>query len=223
MRRISSLLAVFVGLTYAAVPARAEGVALGAGGGTLGYGVHIATEVNDFLVFRANGNFGELDVPDFGLLDNSLGGLDYDIDAEMRTVGLLVDFHPLGLSPIGAGFVLTGGVYYNDNEFTLTTDALAGDVGGGTLTGRLVSTMTFDKKYAPYVGLGYDGTFQGTVPISLFATAGVLFQGSPSVSSSLVSGTCTGCDFAVEAAEVEAAASEFEYYPVVAVGLSISF
>ena len=223
MRKILAVFPVLSGLVLAGAPAQADGIAVGAGISSLGYGVHVATEVNSFLAVRLNGNFGDFDVPDFGLLGSSLGGIDYDIDASMRTVGLLADFHPLGLSPIGGGFVLTGGIYYNKNEFEFITEAAGIDVGGGTLSGRLVSTMTFDKQYAPYVGLGYDGTFQGILPVSIFATAGVLFQGSPSVTSSLVSGSCAGCNLALEASQLEDDASEFKYYPVIAVGLTISF
>lgn len=222
MRKIVTVFSILMISALAQAPARADGFAVGAGVSTLGYGVHVATEVNSFLALRLNGNFGDFDVPDFGLLSSNLGGLDYDIDAEMQTIGLLADFHPLGLSPVGGGFVVTGGVYYNKNEFVFTTDGVNIPVGGGTVTGRLIQTMTFDQEYAPYAGLGYDGTFQGVLPVSIFATAGVLFQGSPSVTASLI-GTCSGCDLVVEANELAADASSFEYYPVVAVGMTISF
>lgn len=217
-------IAAIIGLVSLAVPARAEGtLAVGAGVGTLGYGIHVGTEINDFIVLRANANFGEFDVPDMGLLSSSLGGLDYDIDAEMGTYGLLVDFHPLGLSPIGSGLVLTGGVYYNANEFVLTSDVVSADVGTDTITGRVVSTMSFDQKYAPYIGLGYDGTFQGIIPISFFMTGGVLFQGSPSVSVWESTGGVSQADLDAEAAQLEEDASSFEYYPVISIGMSISF
>jgi len=222
MRKIVTLISVLMFSLLLQAPARADGIAVGAGVSTLGFGIHAATEINSFLALRLNGNFGDFDVPDFGLLGSNLGGLDYDIDAKMQTIGLLADFHPLGLSPIGGGFVLTGGVYYSKNEFEFTTDGANIPVGGGTVTGRLVSTMSFDQEYAPYVGLGYDGTFQGILPVSIFATAGVLFQGSPSVTSSVI-GTCTGCNLVVEASELAADASDFEYYPVVALGMTISF
>lgn len=216
--------AAVVGVLSLSAPAQADGVlAIGGGVSTLGYGVHVATEVNDFIVLRANGNFGDFDVPDFGLLGSNLGGLDYDIDAEMGTYGLLVDFHPLGLSPIGSGLVLTGGVYYNNNEFSLTSDLVAEDVGSATITGRVVSTMSFDQKFAPYLGMGYDGTFQGIIPVSFFMTGGVLFQGSPSVSVWESTSTVSQADLDAEAQQLEDSASSFKYYPVLAVGVSISF
>lgn len=226
MRKILTLLLVLVGLTLARSPARADGFAVGAGVGSLGYGVHVAAEVNSFLALRVNGNFGDFDVPDFGLLGNSLAGISYDIDSSMQSFGLLADFHPLGLSPIGGGFVMTAGMYYNQNEFEFTADVPAGTAIGGFTLGsgaRVISNMTFEKKYAPYVGLGYDGTFQGMLPVSFFATAGVLFQGSPSFVLTESSGTVPQGDLDAEARQMEDDARDFEYYPVIAVGLTVSF
>jgi hypothetical protein len=210
----------------AGAPARADGLAVGAGVSTLGYGVHAAAEVNSFLALRLNGNFGDFDVPDYGLLGSNLGGIDYDIEASMQTVGLLADFHPLGLSPIGGGFVLTGGIYYNQNEFDFTGISQTGDQIGGVPIPpgtTVIANMTFDREFAPYAGLGYDGTFQGVLPVSFFITAGVLFQGSPSVTLTESSGLASPADLAAEAAQIEDDASNYEYYPVVAIGLTISF
>jgi len=226
MHNKSLILFIFSSLIFAAAPARADGVAVGAGVSTLGYGVHVATEVNSFVALRLNGNFGDFRVPDFGYLESSPGGINYDVDASMQTIGLLADIHPLGLSPIGGGFVLTGGVYYNKNEFDFTANAPAGTVIGGTplpAAATVIANMTFGQDYAPYAGLGYDGTFQGIVPVSFFLTAGVLFQGSPSVTMTESTGTISQADLAAEAREIENAASNYEYYPVVAVGLTISF
>jgi hypothetical protein len=226
MRKIPAVLAVLAGLALVGAPARADGVAIGAGVSTLGYGVHVATEVNSFLALRLNGNFGDFQVPDIDLIGGSLGGIDYDIDANMKTIGLLADIHPLGLSPIGGGFVLTGGIYYNRNEFEFSAAVPAGTVIGGTpLPGAatVISSMTFDTDYAPYAGLGYDGTFQGILPVSFFFTAGVLFQGSPSVVVTESTGLIPQPDLDAEARQMEADAQDFEYYPVVAVGLTISF
>ena len=224
MRKIKLALYVAAGLAAAGTPAKAEGIALGAGFSTLGYGVHASTEINSFLVMRLNGNFGNFTIPDLGLVSGSTGGIDYDIEAQMGSIGLIADVHPLGLSPIGAGLVLSGGVYYNMNEFELTTGPISVNVGGtnyGSID--LVANFSFDQTFAPYVGLGYDGTFQGTIPVSFFMTAGVLFQGSPTVSLKDTTGTVSNADLKSEAKQMESDASNYEYYPVVGLGVSISF
>lgn len=226
MRKFLAVFPILSGLMLAGAPAQADGLAVGAGVSTLGYGIHAAAEVNSFLALRLNGNFGDFTVPDYGLLDSTFGGLDYDIDASMGTIGLLADFHPLGLSPVGGGFVLTGGMYYNQNEFDFTAISQAGDTIGGVPIPpgtAVIANMTFDREFAPYAGLGYDGTFQGVLPVSFFITAGVLFQGSPSVGLTESTGLVPQPALDAEAALIEDSASNFEYYPVVALGLTISF
>jgi len=229
MRKILTIMAVLLGLASFTAPARAD-IAVGAGVGTLGYGVHAATSLTDFVAIRFNANFGEMDVPGAELIGSTFGGIDYDIDASFGTYGLVADFHPMALSPIGAGLVLSGGIYYNNNEFTFTADPLADVmIGGQTFTagsGRIISQMSFDTKWAPYLGLGYDGTFQGILPVSFFITGGVLFQGSPSVATTTtnaVFNSSFGAELAAEAAQLEDDASSFEYYPVFAMGMTVSF
>ncbi len=209
-------------------PAGAAGYSVGGGVSTMGYGVHMGTEINSFLVVRLNGNFGDFPIPDFGLLEGTAGGIDYDIEARMLSVGLLADFHPFGLSPIGSGMVLTGGFYYSKNEFELTS-APAGTVkiGGADFTGgTIIASMSFDEEFVPYVGLGYDGTFHTILPVSFFITGGVLFQGSPNVSmtTSIAAFNEANADaLADESRQLEDDASSFEYYPVFAMGVMIAF
>ena len=228
MRKILSTLAVLLGLASFTAPARAD-IAVGAGVGTLGYGVHAATSLTDFVAIRFNANFGEMDVPGAELIGSSFGGIDYDIDASFGTYGLVADFHPMALSPIGAGFVVSGGIYYNNNEFTFTSDLPVGaDIGGAALPAsvRLIGEMSFDTKWAPYLGLGYDGTFQGILPVSFFFTGGVMFQGSPSIALATNDAginTALAAELATESAQLTDDASSFEYYPVFAMGVTISF
>lgn len=229
MHKVLSVIAVSLGLASIAMPARAD-VAVGVGVGTLGYGVHVATSMTDFVAIRFNANFGEMDVPGAELIGDTFGGIEYDVDASFGTYGLIADFHPLALSPVGGGFVLSGGVYYNNNEFdftgTPTTDVTIGGETFAAGSGRIIGNMSFDSSWAPYVGLGYDGTFQGFVPVSFFFTAGVLFQGSPSVSLTTTNDTFNGAfgdQLAAEAAQIEDDASSFEYYPVISMGVTVSF
>lgn len=229
MRKILTVTAVLLGLASVTAPARAD-IAVGAGVSTLGYGVHVATSLTDFVAIRFNANFGDMDLPGVDVIGSSFGGIDYDVDASFGTYGLVADFHPMALSPIGAGFVLSGGLYYNNNEFTFTADPLADVmIGGQTFpggSGRIISLMSFDTKWAPYLGLGYDGTFQGIVPVSFFITGGVLFQGSPSVvmtTSDATFNSTFAAELAAESAELTDDASSFEYYPVLAMGVTISF
>lgn len=228
MRKIYSVIAISLGLVSVTAPAKAD-IAAGVGVSTLGYGVHVATSMTDFIAIRANANFGDMDVPGMEMFGSTFGGIDYDLDASFGTYGLLADFHPMALSPIGAGLVVTGGIYYNNNEFTLTADVPTGTAIGGTnllTSARIISEFSFDSKWAPYLGLGYDGTFQGFVPVSFFFTGGVMFQGSPSVTvatSDAAFNTTFAAELTAEAAQIEDSSSSLQYYPVIAMGVTISF
>jgi hypothetical protein len=225
MRKIISVIAVSLGVASVATPAKAD-IAAGVGVSTLGYGVHVATSFTDFIAIRANANFGDMDVPGVDMFGSTFGGIDYNLDASFGTYGLLADFHPMALSPIGAGLVVSGGIYYNNNKFTLTADVpVSTTIGGYTLTSsaRVISEFSSDSKWSPYLGMGYDGTFQGFVPVSFFLTGGVLFQGSPSVTITESTGLASAADLAAEAAQLESDASSLKYYPVIAMGVTISF
>jgi hypothetical protein len=224
MRKIRLAFYLAAGLAVAGTPAKAEGISVGAGAGTLGYGIHVGTEINSFLVMRLNGNFGTFTFPDIGVVATDFGGIDYGVEAQMMSIGLVADFHPLGLSPIGSGLVISGGVYYNKNEFELTTGIVSVNVGGTDYVDiNLVSNFSFDQSFAPYLGLGYDGTFQGTFPISFFMSAGVLYQGSPTVTLRDKTGFVAPADLKTEAAQIEDSVSNYEFYPVISMGLSITF
>lgn len=223
MRRLLRTLLFTGALAGGATPALADGIAVGAGVGTMGWELHAATEVNSFLALRANGNLGSFTIPDLGF-GSSYGGIGYDVKGDLRSFGVVADFHPLGLSPVGSGFVLSGGIYYNKNEFEFTsTTSGSFTVGGSTYTSPiLVANATFPT-YAPYAAIGYDGTFHGVLPVSFFARAGVLFQGSPSVRMRDDTGQVNQADLNSEAQQLENDMSNYKYYPVVSVGLTISF
>jgi len=223
MRKIIGIIAVVGGLTAVAVPASAD-VAVGAGVGTMGWELDVATEVNTFLAVRLNGNVGSFTIPDLGF-GGSYGGIGYDVHGDLLSLGLVADFHPLGLSPIGSGFVLSGGLYYNKNEFEFTSTTAGSVTVGGTSYPNpvLVANTTFPD-WAPYASVGYDGTFHGILPVSFFMRAGVLFQGSPSVTLRETSGLgILPTDLAAEAQQLQSDMANFEYYPVLAIGVTISF
>ncbi len=225
MRRTFRTALLSIALGAGSTPALADGFAVGAGFGTLGWELQAATEINSFLVLRLNGNVGSFTLP--GFYGSSFGGFDYDIEGDLRSVGLVADFHPLGLSPVGSGFVVSGGVYYNRNEFMFKSGTIdASTVGlGGSPSGstQLIADVDFDADYAPYLAIGYDGTFQGVVPVSFYGRVGVLFQGSPNVTIRDTAGLVQPGDLASEEQQLEDDLSTFEYYPAISIGLTVSF
>lgn len=223
MRRTLRTLIVAGALGVGAAPALADGLAVGAGVGTMGWELHAATEVNSFLAVRVNGNVGSFTIPDLGF-GSTYGGIGYDVKGDLRSFGVVADFHPLGLSPIGSGFVLSGGIYYNKNEFefrSTTTGSI--DVGGQTVNSPILVANASFPTTAPYLAFGYDGTFHGLMPISFFARAGVLFQGSPSVTMRDDTGQVNQGNLDNEAQQLEDDMSNYKYYPVLSIGMTIAF
>lgn len=121
----------------------------------------------------------------------SAGDIDYDADLELKSAHILADLHPIPFR----GFRLSGGLLYNANGLTLTkspprVDLFAVElsppieVGGRTYqasdVGTLVNEVDFNTT-VPYVGIGW-----GNAAASRFVIAvevGVMFQGSPQVTS----------------------------------------
>jgi hypothetical protein len=215
--------AVFAILAGVATAAGAGEVSLGVAASTLGVGAEVGYSFNDHLALRGGGYA-------FSYSDNGEeGGIEYDGDLELRSGGLFLDWHPFGGS-----FTLTGGVLANGNEVDATGEPGPGDIydiGGITFTsaevGRLGAEADFDS-VAPYLGVGWrsrggeDGGFGVSIDL------GVLFQGSPDVSLDSSGGTLSGDSNLQQALrqeenELEDDLDDYEFYPVLALGLSYTF
>lgn len=217
MRKLLFSAAVLVAITLGGSSARAD-FALGAGIGTLGVGGHAAYEINDFLALRLNANFGAFDT------GFNASGIDYDAEFDLLTAGLLLDVHPLGLSPVGDGFVITGGAYYNANEMTFTaTPSTSVSIGGNTYNVNAIQTDIEFRQFAPMLALGYDGTFHSMIPVSFFFRAGVLFQGTPDVTVRARGGGVSKADLNAEAAQIQDDLTVFKFYPLLSLGVTIAF
>lgn len=198
---------------------------ISAGGefGTLGFGVDGAFRVNDWLWLRGNANFGSFDLPEIMTSATSYGGIGYDFEADLMTVGVLADFYPLGT---GSGLSFSAGVYHNGNEFALLASPQSSiTVGGTTYTPAQIGTLraeTTFEEFAPYLGVGFENSFLIGLPVEFFARAGVLFQGSPSVTMTST-GSVTVTDLLAEANDLEDSLSNLEFYPVLSLGVLIRF
>jgi hypothetical protein len=193
--------------------------------GTTGVGLHLVMPYNDNVQFRAGFN---------GYSHSTTESTDdatYDISAKLRTFDALVDYFPSA-----GAFRVTGGLIYNGNKVDLT----ARPNGGATYTfngkpysvsavGDIHGEMDFNK-VAPYLGVGFGNTVEKKKGWGFTADLGVMFQGSPNVN--LTSSDCTAgttlcsqlaTDLAAENAELREKAKDFQYYPVVRVGLSYKF
>jgi hypothetical protein len=198
-------------LGAAALSAQAAG--LGVRAGTTGLGVDFGWGIAPTL----GGRIG-LSGMNFNT-DVETDDVRYDAKAKIANLNLLLDWSPLG------PFRITGGFIANNNKVDLNGVPTSGGAfipPGTTLTG----TVTPDKDFAPYLGVGYGNVW--TKGVNFYFDLGVMFQGSPQVSLTCQPAGSPSCaaaqgQIAAEQQRVQDELNKFKYYPVLNFGITIGF
>ena len=220
MNRMLKLAALAAGAGLGAGAAHGQ-IAVGAGIGTTGGTVEAQVQVAPFIQLRGGYNYFEYSV------DDVYDDIEYEGDLDLTTGGAFVDLRPFGNS-----FIITGGAYFGGK--TLGLSALPGqtyEIGGNTYSAAQVGTLAADvdlEDNAPFVGLGWDSTFQGDGNIGFKFIAGAMFTGSPQVNLTSTGGTLSNdstfqAQLAQEEANLQEDIDDFEIYPVVQAGLTLRF
>ncbi|MEE9342962.1 MAG: hypothetical protein V3V12_04970 [Gammaproteobacteria bacterium] len=200
----------------------AENAAVGIKAGTLGLGVEISTPlpVADNLNGRFGFNYFQYD------RDDTLDGVDYDSDTTLNSFSALLDWHPLG-----NGFRLSSGLFYNNNDSRIeSTTTGRVDIGGVPFVlgpnAKLKGELSFDS-LAPYLGVGYGHHFDASKNLSLTMELGILFQGEPEVDLNAEGALAQlpGIQAAIQKEEddIQADADDFTYFPVFSIGLTYRY
>lgn len=204
-----------------AVSAGAEGIAVGGGVGTLGFGVGLTGRLADTVNIRATFHPG----PNFNY-EGTSDDVEYEFDLRLLSAGGQLDFHPGG-----GGFHLSGGVLLNRNKLD-AVGAPAGsyDIGDTTYTGAQVGSLRGAiefKDASPYVGLGFGNAVGKGKRLGLVFDLGVVFVGSPEVDLSATGPAASDPGFQQDLAEEEQRVSDdlkaFKYYPILSLGLTYQF
>lgn len=220
MNRITSLFAATAVAAAAFVhPAAAQDVALEASLGTTGIAGGGQVGLTRYFALRGSYNFLEFDLD-----EQEYDGITYSSELDFSTFSGFVDVHPFGNA-----FTLTGGAYFGEKKIafdaTPTTDVEIGDM---TFTpeqvGMLIGTAEMEET-APYIGIGYDNSLHTSGRWSFFARAGVMFTGSPQIDLIAEGGDLSDDpDFQAELQEeednIQGDVDDYEYYPVLNIGLS---
>lgn len=203
-------------------PAMADGdFAITGGIGTMGGTVEGQFQVNDYFQLRAGANYLAFDE------DIDVDDITYDGELDFSGFGAFIDVHPFGNS-----FFVTGGAYAGGKEIDLVASStVAVEIGGVVFTpaeyGRLEGDVSFDD-VAPFVGLGFDTTFEGNGNWGFNVLAGAALFGSGDVTLDAVGGTLSNdpvlqAQLAQEIQDIENEIEDYELWPVVQVGLSYRF
>lgn len=220
-------------LSAALLPCSAYGLDVGAAAqiGSKGVGIHLYTPLNSSLILRFGPSYHNQ------TFTSTTSYTEYDAHLRLRTIDVLLDWHPLS-----NGFRLTGGVVVNNSRIRL--DARPDLSGSITIGNRAYSASDigtvegeiYFRRYAPYLGFGWGQAgadlrpgwhFQGDV--------GVMFLGRPRAwlqstgcdlgSSMLGTAACNELRRAVpaETYRLEEEIKDYRSYPVLRLGIAYRF
>ena len=215
---VAAMMFVVIGASQAAE--RRPGIAIGPHVSTLGVGAEASARISDNLILRLGGSYFQYDTSE------GIDGVSYDVDLSLASAGGALDLHPFG-----NGFLVSAGAFWNGNgadfNATPTTNVT---IGNTTFTpaqiGRLDGEVEFNA-VAPYVGLGWDGTYFGDGALSVQFRVGLFYMGEPDVSlratGSLAGSSAFQADLAREEANIEDELEFLGFYPAVTLGFTYRF
>ena len=198
--------------------------------GTLGPGVNAGYDFSKDLTLRGLYNHFNLD------FDKKRVGKEYEGKMRLRSLGLLLDWHPFW-----GAFRVSGGGFLNNNTLSASTEGKLLKIGSHEYQNvELDFRMDFER-LAPYLGIGWTSG-RGRGGLSFTADVGALLRSAPKVSAS---GRADGCDFSIStggdvvvcSGDPGVAASDLEeeheklrddldklkVYPVISLGVSYRF
>lgn len=215
------------------------GIAVSLKAGTLGAGVELDYAINEKFNLRVQLNSFTYD----DSFDED--GITYSGDLELKSVGLLADWRPFS-----GVFKLTGGAYKNDNKISaaaVSNGEAEFEIGNYSYAGSasdpltLAANLDLGNGTAGYLGFGWGNSYSSGLSFSV--DLGVLFSGSAQARIA-ASGTAYRVDnpdvqFDVAGSSAEAQMfrdeieaerlnlqgdlDDFEYYPVISIGLGYRF
>ncbi len=215
--RLTAVLITAMGMSASL---QAQEIAVAVKAGTLGFGVEVVTPLATNLNGRAGFNYFSLDN------SNELTDIDYDIDLTLQTFTALLDWHPLG-----NGFRLSGGAFYNGNQADVkSTTTGSVEIGNQTFVigpnDRVTGDVDFNK-FAPYLGLGWGSYFGKKSHLTVSFDLGVMFQGSGNLDlqaeGPLSAAPGVSAALSQEEREAEDEIEDYKYYPVISLGLAYHF
>ncbi|NQT26614.1 hypothetical protein HQ585_14765 [candidate division KSB1 bacterium] len=143
----------------------------------------------------------------------------YNVDMNLFSVGLLVDYHPFENT-----FRLTGGLLFNNNIFEASAEAVnTYEYDEGTYTPEDIGVLNGKVKpglpISPYIGFGIGNPVSSDKKLGFYLDLGILYTGSPAVELEADPDTMI-YPTADQDKQVEEDLSGIQIYPVLEIGLS---
>ena len=197
-------------------------------GSTLGLGLTAGYDFSEHFTVRGLFNRFELSY------DTDVSGNEYEGNLELQSFGLSFDWHPFS-----SGFRLSSGAFLNNNEVSASASGEL-EIGDEKYSGEMNILLDFER-IAPYVGVGWTSD-RREAGLGFAIDAGLLYQGSPRISGSGSTSSCTfelsaGGDAAVssgpcqglrgdlesEHGDLMDGLDDFRWYPVLSLGVLYRF
>lgn len=213
-----------------AAAAQAEGVGVYVNGGTTGFGLGLAGSMSENVTGRLS-----FDTWKRTITKSDSNG-NYNVDLKLQNVAALADLYPFS-----GAFRVTVGLVANGNKATLAATPTGGTYTFNNVTyqasdvGSYSGEMKFNST-APYLGIGWGNPVAKGKGWGLVSDFGVMFQGSPKVSSTVTCsptllaqvGGAAACaqlqsDVATSTAKLQEDSKNYKYWPVVSIGVSYHF
>lgn len=202
-------------LSSLTVAEAAGGLALTAKAGTLGLGLEASTSLLESLNARLGYNAFSYET------DQTIDDIKYDLDLDLQSLSLLLDWHPLG-----GGFRVSAGVLANGNEFKGSAPVGNYTIGDIPFTSVGLDASVDYKSTAPYLGIGWGNSVASEKGWGFNVDLGVMFQGSPEASlipTGPNAGLVPDSELIKEQQKLQDDVDDFKYYPVLSVGISYRF
>ncbi|OQX73561.1 MAG: hypothetical protein B6D59_05255 [Campylobacteraceae bacterium 4484_4] len=155
-----------------------ENISVGVDAGILGFGASVKAKISQSVGVRAGFQYFHKD--DIEIEDD---GVDYNFDVTLNGVYGYADWHPWRGS-----FKVTGGLLYNNSDVkglitpaTSTTFVFQGHTYSTDDIAKVHTLVDFDP-IAPYIGIGWDTSFNKKKGFGFTFDLGVAYQGSAKVS-----------------------------------------
>ena len=140
----------------------------------------------------------------------------------LRSMGIFLDWHPRK-----GTFRASIGLLSNQNAVELhATPMLSVRIGGTTYASHEIGTLSGKVKFrstAPYLGIGTGNAVGATHRLHFLFDAGVIFQGSPTVTLSATNPIVSPQDLGIEGNEISDDVKWFRIWPVFSFGLAYRF
>ena len=220
MKRTIALAVLAAGSAWTAGAADAQ-LSISGSIGTTGGTVEAKVKVTPIIAIRGGYNYFQYEA------DDTYDDIAYRGDLDLSTAGAFVDVHPFGNA-----FMLTGGAYLGEKTLNLfaapTTNV---EIGNQTFTPAQVGTLNMQgdlEDTAPFVGLGWDSSFDTARGFSFRFIAGAMLTGSPQIDLTSTGGTLSNdanfqTQLANEEQNLQDDIDDYEIYPVVQVGVNWTF